>query len=110
MIQYDDFEKVDIRVGKIVKVEDYPQARKPSYKLEIDFGAEIGIKKSIGQYVANYTKDELQDKLVASVVNFPPRQIGPAVSEVLTLGFADENGNPTLITPSKNVPLGGKLF
>ena len=110
MINYEDFEKVDIRVGKIVKVEDYPDARKPSYKLDIDFGSEIGTKKSIGQYVANYKKEELQDKLVACVVNFPPRQIGKAVSEVLTLGFADENGNPTLITPSKNVPLGGKLY
>lgn len=109
MIQYADFEKVDIRVGKIISVEDYPQARKPSYKLEIDFGTEIGIKKSIGQYVANYSKGELMNKLVACVVNFPPRQIGPAVSEVLTLGFADENGDPTLITTTKDVPLGGKL-
>mgnify|MGYP001566002999 CR=1 FL=1 len=110
MIQYGDFEKVDIRVGKIVKVADYLEARKPSYKLEVDFGAEIGVKKSIGQYVANYSKEDLQDKLVACVVNFPPRQIGKAVSEVLTLGFADENGNPTLVSPTKNVPLGGKLF
>lgn len=110
MIRYEDFEKVDIRVGKIVKVEDYPEARKPSYKLVIDFGTELGIKKSIGQYVANYTKEELSGKLVACVVNFPPRQIGQAVSEVLTLGFADENGNPILIAPTKNVPLGGKLY
>ncbi len=110
MISYEDFEKVDVRVGKIIKVEDYPEARKPSYKLEIDFGPEIGNKKSIGQFVANYSKEELQDKLVACVVNFPPRQIGKAVSEVLTLGFADEQGNPTLISPTKNVPLGGKLF
>lgn len=110
MIGYEDFEKVDIRVGKIVRVEDYLEARKPSYKLEIDFGTEIGIKKSIGQYVANYTKEDLQGKLVACVINFPPRQIGKAVSEVLTLGFADEQGNPTLITPTKSVPLGGKLF
>lgn len=110
MIQYEDFEKVDIRIGKIVSVEDYPQARKPSYKLEIDFGTEIGIKKSIGQYVANYSKEDLKDKLVACVVNFSPRQIGKAVSEVLTLGFADENGDPTLITITKDVPLGGKLY
>jgi tRNA-binding protein len=110
MIDYSDFEKVDIRVGKIIEVQDYPDARKPSYKLQIDFGSEIGIKKSIGQFPANYAKEELQGKLVACVVNFPPRQIGPAVSEVLTLGFADENGNAVLITPTKNVPLGGKLF
>ncbi len=110
MIQYVDFEKVDIRVGKIISVEDYPEARKPSYKLEIDFGTEIGIKKSIGQYVANYSKEVLQDKLVICVINFPPRQIGKAVSEVLTLGFADENRNPTLVCPTKNVPLGGRLF
>ena len=110
MINYEDFEKVDIRVGKVISVEDYPQARKPSYKLEIDLGPAIGIKKSVGQFVANYTKDELMNKLVACVVNFPPRQIGRAVSEVLTIGFADENGNPTLITPTRNVPLGGKLY
>lgn len=110
MITYEVFDKVDIRVGKIVEVEAYPEARKPSYKLHIDFGSEIGIKKSVGQFPANYTKEELQDKLVACVVNFPPRQIGPAVSEVLTLGFPDEDGNATLISPTKNVPLGGKLF
>jgi tRNA-binding protein len=110
MITYEDFEKVDIRVGKIIEVEDYPEARKPSYKLEIDLGSNIGIKKSIGQFPANYTKEELQGKLVACVINFPPRQIGPAVSEVLTLGFSDSNGNAVLITPTKNVPLGGKLF
>jgi tRNA-binding protein len=110
MISYSDFEKVDIRVGKIIEVEDYPQAKKPSYKLSIDFGSEIGIKKSVGQFHANYTKEELQGKLVACVINFPPRQIGPAVSEVLTLGFPDENGNAVLITPNKNVPLGGELF
>ena len=110
MISYEDFDKVDIRVGKIVSVEDYPQARKPSYKLKIDFGKEIGIKKSIGQFPTNYSKEELQNKLAACVINFPPRQIGPAVSEVLTLGFADENGNAVLITPTKKVPLGGKLF
>ena len=110
MISYEDFEKVDIRVGKIISVQDYPEAKKPSYKLQIDFGLDIGIKKSIGQFPANYTKEELQGKLVACVINFPPRQIGPAVSEVLTLGFADENGNAVLVTPTKPVPLGGKLF
>ena len=110
MIQFSDFEKVDIRVGKIIKVEDYPEARKPSYKLQIDFGSELGIKKSVGQFPANYSKEELLNKLVACVVNFPPRQIGQAVSEVLTLGFPDEQGNAVLISPSKNVPLGGKLY
>lgn len=110
MATYDDFDKLDIRVGKIVKVDDFPQARKPSYKIEIDFGGEIGHKKSCGQFVTNYTKEELQDTLVAGVINFPPRQIGPVVSEVLTLGFPDENGNAVLISPTKQVPLGGKLF
>ena len=110
MISYQDFEKVDIRIGKIITVEDYPQARKPTYKLQIDFGSEIGVKKSIGQFPANYSKEELEGKLVACVVNFPPRQIGPAVSEVLTLGFPDANGNAVLITPTKEVSLGGKLF
>lgn len=110
MIQYEDFEKVEIRVGKIVEVEDYPEARKPSYKLQIDFGSEIGVKKSVGQFVANYTKEELLGMLVSCVVNFPPRQIGPAVSEVLTLGFPDENGNAVLVSPTKEVALGGKLF
>lgn len=110
MATFEDFQKLDIRVGKIIEVQDFPEARKPSYKLKIDFGPEIGTKKSVGQFVANYAKDELQGKLVACVVNFPPRQIGPAVSEVLTLGFPDENGNATVVTPTKNVPLGGRLF
>jgi tRNA-binding protein len=110
MILYSDFEKVDIRVGKIIEVEDFPQARKPSYKLKIDFGSRIGIKKSVGQFPANYSKEELQGKLVACVINFPPRQIGPAISEVLTLGFPDENGNAVLVTPTRNISLGGKLF
>lgn len=110
MATYEDFEKLDIRVGKIEKVEDFPEAHKPSYKLEIDFGPEIGIKKSVGQFVANYTKDELQNKQVACVINFPSRQIGPAVSEVLTLGFPDQDGNVVLVIPTKAVPLGGKLF
>ena len=110
LITYGDFEKVDIRVGKIIKVDDYPEARKSAFKLEIDFGAEIGKKRSIGQFPANYSKEDLDGKLVACVINFPPRQIGPAVSEVLTLGFPDENGNAVLVSPSKDVPLGGRLF
>lgn len=110
MIDYSDFEKVDIRVGKIVSVEDYPEARKPSYKIQIDFGPQIGIKKSIGMFKTNYSLKEMESMLVAAVVNFEPRQIGSAVSEVLTLGFADQDGNPVLITPTKDVPLGGKLY
>lgn len=110
MVSYEDFEKLDVRVGKIIKVEDFPEARKPSYKLKIDFGEEIGIKKSCAQLPQNHTKEELQDKLVLGVVNFPPRQIGPAVSEVLTLGVPDENGDCILIKPNKDVPLGGKLY
>ena len=110
MIEYSDFEKVDIRVGKVVKVEDFPEARNPSYKIEINFGSEIGIKKSIGQFKANYTIDELNGMLVACVINFPSRQIGPGVSEVLTLGFPDQDDNPVLITPTQNTPLGGKLY
>jgi len=110
MATIEDFEKLDIRVGKIVKVEDFPEARKPSFKLGIDFGKELGTKKSCAQLPANYTKDKLQGKLVACVVNFPPRQIGPAISEVLTLGFPDEEGNAVLVSPSKDVPLGGRLF
>lgn len=110
MATFEDFERLDVRVGRIIEIEDFPEARKPSYKLKIDFGQEIGIKKSCGQFVANYKKEELKDKMVACVVNFPPRQIGPAVSEVLTLGFPDENGNAVLISPDKDVILGGKLF
>lgn len=110
MINYEDFEKVDIRVGRIVEVLDFPEARNPAYKLKIDFGDEIGVKKSCAQLPANYTKAELKDKLVLAVVNFPPRQIGPAISEVLTLGVPDGNGNCFLITPDQESPLGGKLY
>ncbi len=109
MITYSDFEKVDIRVGKIVKVEDFPQARKPAYKLTIDFGPEIGIKRSSAQ-VTNYSKEELLGKLVMGVVNFPPRQIGPFFSEVLTLGVPDGDGNVILLSPTREVPLGGRMF
>ena len=110
MATYEDFEKIDIRLGKIVKVEEYPEARKPSYKIEIDFGEELGIKKSIGQFPSNYGKEDLQDKHVIAVVNFPPRQIGPAVSEVLTLGVPNEKDEAILLSPDKEVPLGGKMF
>ena len=110
MATYEDFQKLDIRVGKIVEVEDFPEARKPAYKLRIDFGEEIGIKRSSAQLPQNYSKDDLRDKLVLGVVNFPPRQIGPVVSEVLTLGVPDENGECVLITPDKNIPIGGRLY
>lgn len=107
---YSNFQSLDIRVGKIVEVEDFPEARKPAYKLKIDFGHELGVKRSSAQLPVNYSKDELQDRLVLAVVNFPPRQIGPVVSEVLTLGVPGENGECILITPDKTVPLGGRLY
>jgi tRNA-binding protein len=110
MITYDDFAKVDIRVGKIIKVEDFPEARKPAYKLTIDFGPEIGIKKSSAQIVKHYTKEELINKEVLGIVNFPVKQIGPFMSESLTLGLPDENEDVVLITPTKDVPIGGKMF
>ncbi len=110
MITYEDFEKVDIRVGKIIKVEDFPEARKPAYKIQIDFGPEIGIKKSSAQITRHYTKDELMEKLVLGVVNFPVKQIGPFLSESLTLGVPDENGDVVLISPTKEVPIGGRMF
>ncbi len=110
MAIYEDFEKLDVRVGKIIEVEDFPEAHNPSYKLKINFGDKIGIKKSCAQLPANYSKSELKNKLVLAVVNFPPRQIGPAVSEVLTLGLPDGQGNCKLIEPDGNVPLGGRLY
>lgn len=110
MINYQDFEKVDIRVGEIMKAEDFPEARKPAYKLTIDFDTEIGIKKSSVQITKHYTKDELIGKLVVGVVNFPPKQIGPFASEVLTLGLPDENGDVVLLMPTKKVPKGGRMF
>lgn len=110
MITFDDFQKIDIRVGKIIEVQDFPQARKPAYKLTIDLGTEIGVKKSSAQVTHNYTKDQLLNKLVLCVVNFPPRQIGPFISEVLTLGVPDQNNNVVLMQPERTVPLGGRLF
>lgn len=110
MITYQDFEKVDIRVGEIIAVDDFPQARKPAYKLTIDFGPEIGIKKSSAQVTKHYTKEDLMGKQVMGVVNFPPKQIGPFISESLTLGLPDEQGDVVLLTPTKNVPKGGKMF
>lgn len=111
MATYDDFIKLDVRVGTIVAVAEFPQARKPAYQLTIDFGAEIGHKRSSAQLTKHYTMEELQGKLVLGVVNFPPRQIGPFLSEVLTLGVPDENGECILITPDKQqAVIGGKLF
>lgn len=106
---YDDFLKVDIRVGKIIQVDEFPEARKPAWKLLIDFGEKIGVKKSSAQIVANYTADELVGRQVMAVVNFPARQIGPFMSEVLTLGFEDAEGNVTLASVDKEVPIGGRL-
>lgn len=111
-ITYEDFDKVDIRVGRIIKVEDFPKARKPAYKLTIDFGPEIGIKKSSAQFVKNQTKEDLLGKQVACVSNLSPRQIGPFVSEVLTLGAddgTDEESNWVALTTLKEVPLGRRV-
>jgi tRNA-binding protein len=110
MITFADFERVDIRVGRIVRADAFPEARKPAYKLQIDFGPEIGIRKSSVQLPAHYRLDELEGRLVLAVVNFPPRQIGPFMSEVLTLGVPDGNGAVVLVVPDNEVPLGGKLF
>lgn len=109
-ISFDDFLKVDIRIGTIVDVQDFPEARKPAYKLFIDFGDDIGQKKSSAQITDHYTKKELIGKQVAAVVNFPPRQIGPLMSEVLTLGFPDENDKVVLFHPTHKIPNGGRLY
>ena len=109
MIEFDDFIKVDIRVGRVVRVEDFPEARKPAWKLYIDFGAEIGEKRSSAQ-IKNYSREELEGSLVVAVVNFPPRQIGPFMSEVLTLGVPDEEGRVILLRPTGDVPVGGRMF
>jgi len=109
-ITFDDFEKVDIRVGTIVAAETFPQARKPAYKLTIDFGPTIGIKRSSAQITKHYTPEALVGRQVMAVVNFPPRQIGPFMSQVLTLGVPDDEGHVVLLHPSQQVPNGGKLF
>lgn len=109
-ITFDDFLRIDIRVGTIVEAEPFPEARKPAFKLKIDFGAAIGVRKSSAQIVDRYTLDDLVGRQVAAVVNFPPRQIGKFMSEVLTLGFADENGAVILFAPDVPVPNGSRLF
>jgi tRNA-binding protein len=109
-IGFDDFLAVDIRVGTILKAEPFPEARKAAYRLAIDFGPAIGVKRSSAQITEHYTLDELIGMQVAAVVNFPPRQIGPMMSEVLTLGFPDAAGKVVLVTPSVRVPNGGRLF
>lgn len=110
MANFQDFMNIDIRVGKIIEVLDFPEARKPAYKLTIDLGPEIGLKKSSAQIVDNYSKQDLTDKLVLCVVNFPARQIGPFISEVLTLGVPGKNGTVVLVQPEQTVELGGRLF
>ena len=109
-ITFDDFLKVDVRVGQIVTAEPFPEARKPAFKLTIDFGPDIGIKKSSAQITRHYTLDQLLGRKVAAVVNFPPRQIGPVMSEVLTLGFPDADGEVVLVGVDREVPVGGRLF
>ena len=109
-ISFDDFLKVDVRVGTVVSAEPFPEARKPAYRLMIDFGPEIGVKKSSAQITRHYTLDQLQGRKVAAVVNFPPRQIGPMRSEVLTLGFPDADGEVVLVGGDRDVPNGGRLF
>ena len=109
-IGFEDFRRVDIRVGTIVEAAPFPEARKPSLKLVIDFGPEIGRKKSSAQIAKHYQPAALIGQQVAAVLNFPPRQIGPMMSEVLTLGFPDEEGAVVLIGPSRKVPDGGRLF
>lgn len=110
MISHAEFEAVDIRVGRIVRAEPFPEARKPAYKLWVDFGPEIGEKRSSAQITRHYTAEALIGRQVLAVVNFPPRQIGPVMSEVLVLGVPDADGAVVLIGPGHDVPLGGKLF
>jgi len=109
-LSFDDFLKVDIRVGQIIRAEPYPEARKPAIKLWVDFGPEIGERKSSAQITAHYTPEDLPGKRVMGVINFPPRQIGKFMSEVLILGVPDEAGEVVLLVPDKNVPIGGRMY
>jgi tRNA-binding protein len=108
-IDFDEFLKVDIRVGTIIDATPFPEARKPAFKLKIDFGEAIGTKRSSAQITVHYRLEDLLGRQVAAVVNFPPRQIGPFMSEVLTLGFADENGDIVLLEPERPVPNGSRM-
>jgi tRNA-binding protein len=109
VIDFEDFLKVDVRVGRIVAVEDFPEARKPAWRLTIDFGPEVGEKSSSAQ-ITNYTREQLEGTLVVAVVNFPARQIGPVKSEVLVLGVPDDEGRVILLRPDLDVPVGGRMF
>lgn len=109
IIAWNDFEKIELRVGTILQVDDFPEARKPAYKLTIDFG-EFGIKKSSAQITKHYKKEDLIGRQIVGVINFPPKQIGPFISECLTTGFADENGDIVLTEPERKVPNGSKMF
>lgn len=109
-LSWEDFEKVNLHVGTIVKVEEFPEAHKPAYKVWVDFGTSLGIKKSSAQITVHYTKESLVGKQVLCVTNFPPRQIGPFMSEILITGFADENGDIILAQPDNKVPDGRKLM
>jgi tRNA-binding protein len=108
VIEFDDFLKVDMRVGRVTAVEDFPEARKPAWKLTIDFGPDVGVKRSSAQ-ITNYAREELEGRLVVAVVNFPPRRIGPFMSEVLCLGASDEDGDVILLEPRSEVPLGARV-
>jgi tRNA-binding protein len=110
MISFGDFEKMDVRVGRVLRAEAFPEARKPAYKLVIDFGPPIGERKSSAQLTDRYRCEDLVGRLIVAVVNFPPRQIGPFSSEVLTLGVPDERGAVVLLAPDADVPLGGRMF
>ena len=110
LIDFDDFLKIDIRVGTIIAAERFPEARKPAFKLKIDFGGDLGVKKSSAQITQNHDVDSLVGTQVLAVVNFPPRQIGPFMSEVLTLGVPDSNGTVMLVRPDRAVPVGGRLY
>lgn len=109
-ISYSDFEKVHLRTGKIIDVQDFPEARKPAYKLTIDFGEGVGQKKSSAQIVENYTKEELLGKIIVAVTNFPPKQIGPFISEVLVCGTEDKNGNITLLNLDHDIEIGKPIY
>jgi tRNA-binding protein len=109
MATIEEFAALDLRVGRVLEAADFPQARKPAYRLTIDFGP-LGVRRSSAQLTALYTKDELVGRLVVAVVNFPPRQIGPFISEVLVLGAPDEAGNVVLLAPERDVPLGGRIL